>query len=108
MSLEQIKRIFLDADEAAPRDVGLPSQTAFLGQNTWQRNNPQNKKKQTMVCFECGKTGHKRRNCFLLKKKMRQEKKKSSVDDLVNAVSNVALMAQVNLPPIVNNSTNEG
>lgn len=105
MTLEQIKRIFLDADEAMPKQVALPRQTAFIGQKT-RKNHTQpqhsasHSNRKQMVCFECGKTGHKRRNCFQLKRKIRQEQQ-NSTEDLAAAVSNVALLAQLNAPEIV-------
>lgn len=78
MSLEQIKRIFLDADETIGKDAGV-SQAAFIGHNRETKKKNQGGKpfrsehpKKNMVCFECGKVGHKRRNCFQLKKKVNQ------------------------------------
>lgn len=100
MSLEQIKRIFLDADETIGKDAGV-SQAAFIGHNRETKKKNQGGKpfrsehpKKNMVCFECGKVGHKRRNCFQLKKKVNQGRV-SSEENLAAAVSNVALMSQV-------------
>lgn len=64
MSLQQVQRIFLDSEAGAENPPSESPQVAMVG-----------KKAKTMTCFHCGKVGHKKRNCRLLKRAKAQAKK---------------------------------
>lgn len=81
MSLHQIKRIFLDSDSQDSNTAMENKAVALVGGpgklNGKKKQKPRYSK--TIVCFGCGKVGHKRQNCLESKRK---EKK-----------SNIAMMA---------------
>lgn len=87
MSLEQVKRLFLDVDEAKRKTIGKSGQdnVAHVAATPARP-----RKKKTVQCFECGKTGHKRRHCYQLKEKQNPGRREPPT-----AVANVALMASM-------------
>ena len=77
MSMEQIKSLFFN-EERTKGTVQAP--VAMIGQ------------KKTIKCFECGKIGHKQRNCFVLKKKQKSESQKNQQEK--SSTVNVAMLAR--------------
>lgn len=101
MSLQQVKRIFLDEDQknADSRGNKMKPEAAFVGNNPRQKGKPGNRNKKNyekhITCFGCGKIGHRKQNCI-------EEKHRDQASLVEEVVEDVALLAASAIAPVSN------
>lgn len=91
MSLEAVKRIFLDAEaerkpaNRASNSNNSQSQVALVGDRPV---------KKTVICYECGAPGHKRKSCFLLRRMKGRMKRQANRKQGEESEQRIALVAR--------------
>lgn len=106
MSIEQIQRVFLDAEESARQNEPGPSQPVAMysapkvvANGHSNREERPRKPKKDIECYECGRNGHKRRNCRIFrnrKKQARNAVNSQSDNRRHDAARDVALVSREN------------